>query len=540
MARAQTIGIALATGAGRWALRLGLPLLTLTAVLHTFPYRTTVEGVPLTFQGSVFSRPGLSADTSVGNWEFPDVSGLPLGVHVRLENINLLSVSTAAAKDPSAYAEALRQDVADKLPTIAAWFIVETIVAIVAGLLVAAAINLALRYLRGLERRPDELKYRLRQGAAAGLVAVLVAGFGVLTYNGDWVRRSRLTGTLAAAELFPDQLASYYHRGSKVYDVLGSIAGIQAALQDRIEADQTPETAVRIMFISDMHLGDTYPLVARYAESYDVDLIINTGDESEFGTTAEITPTYRAALESVTRIAPMLWVAGNHDSPSVVGLMRSLPGVTVLGTKERTIGGYTVTAQSVRAFGLSIAGLPDPRVYGGTPPFDSNDPGVTDGLQRDAVVSAVGSLDQPDLDLDIFATHEPAAVSVLRKELPGQIRETASGHRHEQNKASSIQSGTSLDLNEGSTGAGGLDNVVRGTARPPISFSIESVGQNCQFTRVIRFQIQPDDVDQPARASAYGDNVEASTLYFRPQDIEQGRVCGTGLGISAVSPLRPS
>ena len=49
----------------------------------------------------------------------------------------------------------------------------------------------------------------------------------------------------------------------------------------------------------------------------------------------------------------------------------------------------------------------------------------------------------------------------------------------------SIQSGNTIDLVEGSTGAGGLDNINRGAARPPIEFSIESVASSCEFTRVI-------------------------------------------------------
>lgn len=534
----RRIAVRTGTELGRWVLRLGLPLLTLSAVLHTFPYHCQIRGVPMTFQGSVFQRPGFSADTSVGNWEFPDVSALPFGVHVRLDNINLLNVGTAAAADPARYAADLRQGVADRLPVIATWLILETILAIAAGLLIAAAINLSLRYLRGEPRRTDELKHRARQAAAAAVVVAIVVGFGAITYHGDWVRRSRLTGTLAAAELFPDQLASYYQRGTKVYDVMGSVAGIQAALQKQVDQDQAPDTAVRIMFISDMHLADTYPLVAKYAQSYGVDLIIDTGDETEFGTTAEFTPSYRAAIASATKIAPMLWVAGNHDSPSTVATMRTIPGVTVLGTKERTIGGYTVAAQAVRAYGLRVAGVPDPRVYGGTPPYDTDDPGEVAKLQRDAVVSAVGKLTGEDID--IFATHESGAVKTLRELLDGQIRETASGHTHEQNKPSEIQNGSELNLVEGSTGAGGLDNIVRGAARPPVEFSIESVAPDCQFTRIIRFRIQPDSVTSGNQPAAYGDNVEAATQYFRPQDVADGRTCGTSLGISAVSPLRPS
>ena len=54
------------------------------------------------------------------------------------------------------------------------------------------------------------------------------------------------------------------------------------------------------MFISDMHLAANYGLVAQYADNYGVDLIINTGDESEFGTAAELTPAYLDQLRALT------------------------------------------------------------------------------------------------------------------------------------------------------------------------------------------------------------------------------------------------
>ena len=57
----------------------------------------------------------------------------------------------------------------------------------------------------------------------------------------------------------------------------------------------------------------------------------------------------------------MLWLGGNHDSPQVAGIMSSIPGVTVLGTKAATSDGYRITAGIVHAFGLTIAGVPDPR-----------------------------------------------------------------------------------------------------------------------------------------------------------------------------------
>ncbi len=395
-----------------------------------------------------------------------------------------------------------------------------------------AALNMAGRYLRGAPLRPDELAHRGRQLAAAGAVVGLVAAYGAASYNDDWVRRSRLTGTLAAAQLFPGQLAAYYEQQSKAFDVLGSVVGIQGALQAQIDQRATPEAAFQVMFISDVHLAGVYPLVSQYAQNYGVRLIVNTGDESEFGTRAELTPAYLDALAAITKTTPMLWLAGNHDSPEVLDAMAAVPGVTVLGAKTATAEGYAVRAGVVDAYGLTIAGLPDPRVYGGTGAYGADQDSATDPLERAAVDSAVRGLAK-DRRFDVFATHEPVAAARLRQQLPGRIRQTNAGHTHRQNDAKDIEHGSAIDLVEGSTGAGGLDNIVRGVDRPPIEFSIESVSTDCQFTRIQRFQIRSPQTPDVSTPQAYGDDVTVSTIYFRPQDVDPTRICEPALGVGA-------
>ncbi|WP_246081012.1 hypothetical protein [Modestobacter altitudinis] len=134
------------------------------------------------------------------------------------------------------------------------------------------------------------------------------------------------------------------------------------------------------------------------------------------------------------------------------------------------------------------------------------------------------------------------AAEEVREVLPGQVRQTVSGHVHAQNDNDELQGdGGIIDLVEGSTGAGGLDDIVRGARRPPVQFSIESVAADCQFTRVVRFSIASGGaavgaVPETATATAYSDDVTASTVYFRPQEVDEDRSCGTDLGIGASRP----
>ncbi len=480
----------------RWSLRIALPLGGAAAMLTLFPYHASAGGAHFRVQGSILTHRWLSADTTFGSWVFSDVDGLPVGVHVSPVNVDLVQMASAASADPHRYAEQLRADLVRQLPAITTWIVAETLTGVLLGLAVAAAVNLAIRQLRGLPRREREAMHRLRQLAAAGAVLVLVAILG-----------------------------------------LSAVAAIQSSLQQHIEQTNVPAAEFNIMFISDMHLASTYPLVAQYARNFDVKLIVNTGDESEFGSRPEMTRTYLDQLRATTRIAPMIWLAGNHDSPDTVAVMRSIPGVTVLGTKTATgSGGYHVGAQDIAAYGLTIAAMPDPRVYGGAGDYGASDGAAVNPLEHHAVDTAVADV-APQERFDIFATHEPVAAQELIKDLPHQIRQTNTGHLHAQNSDKDIQNGSPITLNEGSTGAGGLDNLNRGVPAPPIEFSVESVAANCQFTKITRFQITGAPSSTSNLTTGDLPQVTASTRYLKPQDIASNRDCSTSLGLSQPAEL---
>jgi predicted MPP superfamily phosphohydrolase len=434
----------------------------------------------------------------------------------------------------------LREDFGHQIPRIMLWLAGEALVGLLIGLAAAAAVNLAIRYLRQQERTPRELRRRGLQLAAAGAVMIVIAAYGAVTYNPDWPKRSRLTGTLAALQLFPGQLQQYYQQRATAFDVVSGIASIQAQLQQNIEQTAAPETALNIMYISDMHLGGTYPLVRQYAKNFGVSLIVNTGDESQFGTAAELTTAYRDEIRAVTKIAPMVWLPGNHDSPTTVEIMRTIPGVVVLGTKiangDSGAPGFTVTAGQLDAFGLHIGAVPDPRVYGAAGIYGSNDDKATIALEQATVDGALVSV--PDTtSFDIFATHEPSAADQIVHDLPGRVRQVNSGHQHRQNADSSIQSGAAINLIEGSTGAGGLKEVGIDVTPTPIEFSIESVAADCQFTKIVRFQVAGTAPVTASSVATGGQNVTAETLYLKKQKLDEGRQCSTDQGVGSVSPI---
>ena len=510
-----------------------LPVAGASVMLHLLPYHAKAAGIDFEVQGTVLTDAGLSADTTLGSWQFPHVDGLPVGVHISPKDVDVFHLATAANSDGIGFAQLLQTDIERQIPHIAWWLGGVALGGVLLGLGASAIVMMALRYLRGHSRRPFRWRGFATPVAAVVTALALLAGYGRITYNPGWAKRSHLTGTLGAAQLVPAQLARFYNHESKVYDVISAIAGIQAQLQQQISSESAAPAAFNVMYISDMHLASTYPLVAQYAKNFDAKLIVSTGDETEFGTSAEMTPAYLDQIRAITATVPMIWLAGNHDSPATIATMRSIPGVIVLGDKTKHELSYEVTAQSVEVFGLTIAGVPDPRVYGASGVYGSDKGSVTDPLERRAVDSAVHGTGK-STRFDIFASHEPAAASQLIKDLPGQIRQTNVGHTHKQNSDKDIQSGSTISLVEGSTGAGGLDAINTGTTPPPVEFSIESVATNCQFTKIVRFQLQNPSQAETDVESTYGQNVTATTVYLQPQKIDSERTCGVGRGVSGV------
>jgi hypothetical protein len=159
---------------------------------------------------------------------------------------------------------------------------------------------------------------------------------------------------------------------------------------------------------------------------------------------------------------------------------------------------------------------------------------VTDPLQRDAM-DAVATSAGPNTQFDIFATHEPVAAKELTKKLPKRIRQTNSGHTHEQNKTGDVQNGELINLVEGSTGAGGLDHI-NGKATP-IEFSIESVALSCQFTKLLRFQVADPAMAANSDVNAPREDVTVSSVYLAPQKVAESRFCAVTFGIGSVTDL---
>lgn len=414
------------------------------------------------------------------------------------------------------------------------------------GLAAAEAMIYAATRLASRKKLPAREIYM----AVAGVTAAssVIAGTGAVTYNRevnfqDYVATGVLGSTL---QNWPSVMENYYDQNNVLNAGLRAWAELEQSGQDEASGDfekDTEHTGLRVMAISDIHLANTYTDIAKIAEQNDIDLVINTGDESEWGLNGEITPEFKASVEQLTSEVPMIWIAGNHDSPHTVAAMRTIPGVIVLGDKQKNSdGSYKVRADEVSAYGLDIIATTDPRVLG------LSDEGIygadDDGSNLKELALTANQQQLKDVPSDSFyniaLSHEPiSAVTIPRYiirdtaglEESDVVQMTMSGHMHSQNEIDQIQPSSQqpITLREGSTGGGGIR--YEGTEGRQSTFSIIDFTQDCQAASVTRIQVldETNPMQEPT--------VTTRKLNLSPQEIPAGQVCDVEQGISEVTPV---
>lgn len=90
----------------------------------------------------------------------------------------------------------------------------------------------------------------------------------------------------------------------------------------------------KILHVSDLHNNPAgMDFVLRVADLFGADMIIDTGDISDFGT-----PLEALLLEQLNHIdIPYFFIPGNHDAPAIIDRMNQIPNVTVVnGLVEKT------------------------------------------------------------------------------------------------------------------------------------------------------------------------------------------------------------
>lgn len=189
-------------------------------------------------------------------------------------------------------------------------------------------------------------------GGAGGLVLVLgLGGLTLASFRTEPPESVTFEGALSVAPaVYGDVTVRYEDFVSQVGSLTTQFAALQQQVASELPAGgqgsggpaagqpgEEPDP-IRMLVVSDLHLNEAgMAMAVRLAESYDVDLVVNLGDDTDWGSAAESDRVFGQPEFDV----PYLWVRGNHDSRDTQDGVAA-GGATVLDDDVASVAGLTV------------------------------------------------------------------------------------------------------------------------------------------------------------------------------------------------------
>ena len=253
-----------------------------------------------------------------------------------------------------------------------------------------------------------------------------------ITYDSNAFRAPRFSGSLTLAPRLVGEVETAAARIDAFRLELQRIVSGAARVYSQIQTRQFSGDQIRVLHIADVHLSPLGMEFAReLAEAFDVHVVVDTGDLTSFGTSAE---------DLIARFVPgfgrpYLFVPGNHDGPSIEAAMARVPNVTVLdGT-------------SVEKAGITFYGLRHPV-------FTPNKEAALDDAEFETRARQAGERILRDVEVVLTP---PGVVAVhddrMAEAVAGRVPVVISGHFHQ--SAARAREGT-LFLRTGTTGGAGF------------------------------------------------------------------------------------
>ena len=256
---------------------------------------------------------------------------------------------------------------------------------------------------------------------AGGLSLTLVAGslgMAAGTFRLSAVEEPRYEGLLVhAPALIGDvqRIADEYERYTEQLQRMVTNVSVLYTAASTLEDFQPDDTMTRVLHVSDLHLNPAaWSIMRTVVEQYDVDLIIDSGDIVDWGSSPESTYLNSIRLMRV----PYVYVRGNHDSERLTqARVAEQPNAVVLDNDIAEVAG------------LTIAGIGDPRFT----PDQRTGPHTDEEAQRtqESVVGTgsrlAATIIRRDAQVDIAVVHDPIAAEYL----DGVVPLVLAGHRHE-------------------------------------------------------------------------------------------------------------
>ncbi|MHB8171633.1 MAG: metallophosphoesterase family protein [Thermincolia bacterium] len=200
---------------------------------------------------------------------------------------------------------------------------------------------------------------------------------------------------------------------------------------DQLQAIGTVNGQLKVLHISDLHNNPAgLRLAEEVARTFAVDMVIDTGDITDFGS-----PLENHLLERLAQLkVPYVVTLGNHDSAQTMDKLKGFPNVIMVNQREVTVKG------------LRIAGIFDPAaltVEIVSPPAETMEKYVEKLKQLLASLNHVP---------DVLLVHNPR----MAREFIGKVPLILFGHTH---RHSLRQTRGTVMINAGTTGAAGLQGL---------------------------------------------------------------------------------
>jgi predicted phosphodiesterase len=398
------------------------------------PFRAEFTISPTTHGGSELDLPPL------GSVHLRTHDG-PAHLTVNLKSLDPVRTEALVAKPDQL--EAASQTAADDIELGVIRTALRTTGAALLGALVAAAL----------------VYRRMRRVAQAGLMAlaVMVASLGIafVSFRPTAIEEPQYQGLLANAPAvignarrIADDFAQYRAELQRLVANASQLYGAYSQLPIGPPDDNT----IRVLHISDMHLNPAaWSVVHSTVDIFHIDVVVDTGDIVDWGTTAEA-----AYVNEIGKLkVPYVYVRGNHDSASTAAAVAAQPNAHVLEDKVETVGE------------LTFAGIGDPRF---TPDKSSDTTNPQGQSAIDAMVLAAGGrlaqtirANRPPTDIALV--HDPVAAPALAGLCPIVL----AGHTHQREVSDlPVPQGDppTLLMVEGSTGGAGLRGLEQDEPHP--------------------------------------------------------------------------
>lgn len=278
---------------------------------------------------------------------------------------------------------------------------------------------------------PSIKRFRFWKGGGAGAICfLLLFSFTlVIPFSFDAFDTPQYYGILSAApwamNFFDRGLTAVQTFTDQLKVKADNLNYLFAHLEEFSPVEVLP--TLKVLHVSDIHNNPAaVEFITKVAEVYDIDMVIDTGDITDYGTSLEA-----ELISGVANLGiPYVLVPGNHDSPSAVEHLRN-EGVIVLENEV------------IELKGLTIGGVADPAYY--------NIDRITTPEHKLRKYAELyrNIFENPEKPLDILAVHDPIIAYTLRDTALLAL----SGHTHK--PSVNVQEDT-IFINAGTSGASGL------------------------------------------------------------------------------------